>query len=110
MTRLAATTGLLPTYDVDLVSVEADESVVVERIFICNTTATTRTYTIRHYRANDSSAADNFCLFKDVSLKAHGTELIEAKLYLLPGDRLTASASVASSLVASAYGMASERR
>jgi hypothetical protein len=96
--------GLLQTVSQEMIRATTAD-LVVESIYIVNTDTSNRTYSIFHIAA-DESEDDSFALFHEVILRPDTTHVLceNAPIYLRPGERLTAKASVADKLALTMYG------
>lgn len=74
----------------------------VQSIFICNTSGSNTTYSIFHI-PKDEDPSNEFALFFETPLKAKTTHIIETPFVINPGEKLTAAAGAADSVVLTMY-------
>jgi len=96
--------GTLGTSSRTVVQAGDLERISIEQIWICNADSSNRTVTLAHIPSGDDSAESNFVLLDAMTIKAGQTQVIDARIYLEPGDRLVSSASAAGQLVVTMYG------
>lgn len=108
MTTKRYNIGRLGSASRTLVEAGETERIQIEQIWVCNTADANRDVTIAHVPAGDDSAEVNFYLWNEVIVRADTAQVIDAKIFLDPGDKITAFASVADSIVITMYGRSSQ--
>ena len=82
-------------------------STIVKQILLCNTTASAKTVSIYILPTSVTSVADQYAMFKDVSLDAKETLILNTSIVLTnsAGDKLHMVASNDSSVTATVFGI-----
>lgn len=75
----------------------------IEHLQIASTHTGSETFRMWHVRQNEATSVENV-LFYDYSISAKSYLHEEGKLYLLPGERIVASAGTAGRLTLTIYG------
>ena len=88
-----------------IVSCEQNQGFVVHSIWVTNTHASDTKYTIRHV-PKDQTSSSEFDLASNVPLESNTVTVFPTttKIYLLPGDKLTAFAETAGRVSMFVYG------
>ncbi len=94
---------LLSTNEVTVVSGQQGERFAFDSIWIANSHSSGVATTIRHVPNGQTSNA-GFNLYSAVSIGANSTVVIDAPIYMVPGDKLTAFASLADKISIVVYG------
>ena len=100
--------GFLGTESRTLVEAGENERIRIEQIWICNSHGGGVDTSISHVPAGDDSAEVNFRLWNEVLVRADTTTVIDANIYLDPGDKITAFAATADHIVITLYGRSTE--
>lgn len=96
--------GILGTSSRILIQAGESEQVTIEQLWLCNVGSSNRTIEMAHVPAGDDGAETNFRLFHETTVRAGQTVVVDTRISLMPGDKILASASAASSIVVTAYG------
>mgnify|MGYP003140297607 CR=1 FL=1 len=93
----------LKTNETDIVYCQQNVPFAVMSIWITNTSSLNTTFTIRHVPKSQASAS-HFDLVSGITIEPNTVQTIDSAIYLLPGDRLTAFASVSNRISMFVYG------
>lgn len=95
-----------PLLTTDRVAVQAaeNERIIIDQIWITNKDTSNRNVDIHHVPSGDTGSVDNFCLLHDHTINSKTYEVIEAKIYMDPGDQIVVHASAASAIITTFYG------
>jgi len=88
-----------------VVEAAVNERIEIEQLFFANTSGGTQTFDLHHVPAGDAAATSNFTLMAGTSVSSGKSSELKARIYLEPGDKLTAVSSAASSIVLTLYGI-----
>lgn len=81
--------GLIGTTATQIASCGPEEGVSINRLWVCNTTGTNRTFTIYHTPAGESPA-DNNLIISGEQVRTGVSKQIDGPIYLTPGEQLWA--------------------
>ncbi len=96
--------GPLGTADRTLILAEANERIIVDRIWITNKDTSNRSVSVHHLPADDGAVVDDFCLLHDYTINSKTYTVLEHEIYMEPGDRIVVHASAANAIIVTAYG------
>lgn len=96
--------GPLGTDDRTLVAAQANERIIVDRLWLANKANGSRTVDIHHVPSDDDVNVDDFCLVHNHTINSKKYEVIESPIYMEPGDRIVVHASNDDSIIVTAYG------
>lgn len=97
----------LTTLGTNIYTPTSGVTAIVKQILLCNTTSTAKTVSIYILPTSQTTVADAFAIFKDVSLDGKETLILNTSLVLTnsAGDKLHMVASVDTSVTATVFGI-----
>ena len=98
--------GPILTADRVLIRAQQNEQIVIDQIWITNKDNSNYTVSLHHLPADDGAVLDNFSLIHEYTVNAKTYVVIDAKIYMEPGDKLVVLASGSDHVIVTAYGRA----
>jgi len=98
--------GPLLTADRVLVRAQQNEQIIIDQIWITNKDNSNYTVDLHHLPADDGASTDDFCLIHEYTVNSKTYVVIDAKIYMEPGDELVVHASGSDKIIVTAYGRA----
>ena len=96
--------GPLGTGDRTLVVAQANEQIIIDRIWITNKDTSNRSVDVHHLPADDGASTDDFCLLHGYTVNSKTFTVLDYAIYMDPGDRIVVHASASNAIIITAYG------